>query len=213
MTSLPHDYKNSRSRLHFPRPIKTASGLGSSGYSNSLSRLPSPNDPLISQDRGQIDDISQCQQPTSLAWAAIIILGQFFILTIAWGFFALVYHYGPIPLPDKMASRAATHQPTVTLVITLVGTVLSLVSALYVHYSDYTASTVLCSNISYFLPSLFRRAMRCALTARLFRPMSFFAFSSAIEVSRGSVVLNLRHPQWTIGSLICAIVLSTMTSG
>lgn len=219
MTSLLYDHANNRSQLHFPRPITGTSG----SYSNSLSlldatwtdedesrRLPSPNDPLMSQDRGQIGHISRYRQPISLAWATIVILGQLIIPSIAWGFFALVYQYGPIPLPDKMASRAATHQSTVTLVITLVGTTLSLVSALYVHY---TTSTVPSSNIPYFLTSLFRRAMRFALTARFFRPISFFAFSSAVEVSRGSVVMNLRHAQWTIVSLICAIALSTMTAG
>ena len=67
-------------------------------------------------------------------WAIVIVLGQFVILATAWVLFAVLYHYGPIPIPDKMAARVAKSQRIVALIVTLIATALSLISALYVKF-------------------------------------------------------------------------------
>jgi biotin transporter BioY len=119
MTSLPDDFETSI----------LLSPLTSNTEEHTIQRSP-PNGPAISKDYGHI---SPYRQPVRWAWA-VIIIGQLVILGFGWVFFAVVYHYGPIALPDAMATRAAASQRTVTLVVTLVATALSLVSALYVHY-------------------------------------------------------------------------------
>lgn len=115
---------------------------------NNTQRSPSLNDPATSQDLDQPGYISPCQQSTPWTWAITIILGQLTILAIAWSFFGVVYHYGPIPLPDKMATRVTTHQRSANLIITLLATTLSLTSALYKPFMTTTGVTY--SNGSHF---------------------------------------------------------------
>lgn len=169
--------------------------------------LPRPPQISLSSNVGRI---SPCRQSIPWTWTIVIILRQLVVLAIAWVFFVLVYHYGPVPLPDKLATRTAIHPRSVTLVVTLVATALSLISGLYV---PFVTPIFLCSNIPCLLSSLFKRAMRYAITARLSRPISLFSLSNAVELSRGLVVWSFRHAQWTIISLICVTAISTMTAG
>jgi len=133
MASLTHHHDTNSQA---PKPPT----LASRSYSNfllsdaadqnesNILRSVSPNDRATSDEV----DYTSCQKSTH--WVTVIILGQLIILATAFGFFVAVHHYGPIALPDKMATRALKSPRTVTLVVTLMATALSLASALYVCY-------------------------------------------------------------------------------
>ena len=59
----------------------------------------------------------------------LVIAGQLVILGLAWGFAIVCLVNGPIALPDNWAELASTSPRALTLILALIGTAFSLLSA------------------------------------------------------------------------------------
>ncbi|KDQ51022.1 hypothetical protein JAAARDRAFT_81609 [Jaapia argillacea MUCL 33604] len=65
-----------------------------------------------------------------LGWHLAIVIGQLALMGFAWGFFGAIIRYGQILLPDKSATMVLTSPRSTTAVVTIIGTILSILSSL-----------------------------------------------------------------------------------
>ncbi|KIJ12286.1 hypothetical protein PAXINDRAFT_14905 [Paxillus involutus ATCC 200175] len=118
-----------------------------------------------------------------------IMVAQLLFSTAAWAFVgALVYH-GELPVPDSATQIISRYHSEMTLLVTLIATAISVSSSFF-----------------------FTRAIARALTSRLCRPLSLDGLRTGIELSKGSFVLDPKWPALTIVTIICVVILNTLTA-
>ncbi|KAF8155742.1 hypothetical protein B0H34DRAFT_508552 [Crassisporium funariophilum] len=167
-----------------------------SQYSESNTLLSLPSTPTHSKEFV----LSESQETGKLGWrrrffspATIlpiaILFGHTLLLAFSWTFFAITTSR-PVALSNYLAVRARDHIQTVVMVVTLLSTFISLISAV-----------------------LYTRAIRYSLARFLGGSVSLFTVASAIKMSQSSPIKNFIRPSWTIGAILCVLVVNAQTAG
>ncbi|KAJ7080258.1 hypothetical protein C8R44DRAFT_992515 [Mycena epipterygia] len=123
-------------------------------------------------------------------WAFLVISAHLLLLAFGWGFYIAVRARGQIALPASTAKRAQENPHTTTILVTLMGTCLSGVSAF-----------------------LFAHALRRSLALSLSRPMSLAALRATVSISTRTVCFNRQDIKWTMLSLAFFILTGVQTTG
>lgn len=69
-------------------------------------------------------------------------VGQTLLFVFAWGFYGAVWLRDPLPVSYKVAHLMVDYPSETTLVVTLVGTVLSVLTTSYAHFSGLSTGYV-----------------------------------------------------------------------
>ncbi|KAF8841122.1 hypothetical protein BDN67DRAFT_967615 [Paxillus ammoniavirescens] len=145
-----------------------------------------------------LDDGSRAPPPTRVCgsltgiigyFSPSIVVAQLLFSTAAWGFVAALAYHGQLPVPDSAAQIISRYHSETTLLVTLIATAISALSSFF-----------------------FTRAIGRALTSRLCRPLSLGGLRTGIELSKGSFVLDPKWPALTIVTIICVVILNTLTA-
>lgn len=119
---------------------------------------------------------------------AIAGVGQALLLTFAWGFLGAVLLSEPLTLPYSVANYMYLRPSETTLVVTLIGTVLSVATTSYVPVSSSQRAFSDASS-----RSCFALALKEALRHRMHSPISLIKLTSGITLARGEFVISFRH--------------------
>ncbi|KAH8824383.1 hypothetical protein DL96DRAFT_1712662 [Flagelloscypha sp. PMI_526] len=163
---------------------------------NSVLQIPSSSSRLAVSytPSNHLSNVVKRAGPRKLSSRAFIdlipVLGQSLLMTLTWGFWGYIVGRGYLLLPDGAATVAQQSTIIVTVITTLVGTALSLISTF-----------------------LFGTAVRNAVVTHISRPISLLVFSMLIRLSTGSFVWRPKHVKWTLATLICTVAINTMTAG
>ncbi|KDR79679.1 hypothetical protein GALMADRAFT_243756 [Galerina marginata CBS 339.88] len=122
---------------------------------------------------------------------SIIVIGQLFLLTLAWSFYLVLLLKESIPLPFYLAIRIRNDPTTFTLVLTLISTAISALSSLMLSLSIRYAA-------NYYL---------------LRRSLKVYTLGSTIKMLNNSVIFDPLHPSWTFITLGVMIAVGTQTAG
>ncbi|KAG9308885.1 hypothetical protein JVU11DRAFT_11345 [Chiua virens] len=98
-------------------------------------------------------------------------LGQTLLFCFAWGFFGVVWEYEALHLPFRIVHLLTIWPSEVTMVVTLIGTVLSLLTT-----------------------SFFALAFKEALRHRMHKPISFIKLECVIALARGGLLITQNIP-------------------
>lgn len=99
------------------------------GFLHKTKSYDSSNTPLIGGYEAKTNALPSHRSTLTLLPPLLIIAGQLVILSLAWGFAIVCLVHGPVPLPDNWAELANTSPRALTLILTLIGTIFSLISA------------------------------------------------------------------------------------
>lgn len=119
-----------------------------------------------------------------------MIAAQLLLLSLGWGFFIAVHTRGQIALPASTAQHARENPHSTTILVTLIATGLSGVSAY-----------------------LFAHALRRSLALSLSRPISLATLRGTVGISTRTVVFNRQDIKWTALSLLFFILTGVQTTG
>ncbi|KIK80249.1 hypothetical protein PAXRUDRAFT_833651 [Paxillus rubicundulus Ve08.2h10] len=118
-----------------------------------------------------------------------IVVAQLLFSTAAWVFVSALAYHRQLPLPDSAAQIISQYRSATTLLVTLIATTISALSSFF-----------------------FTRAIGRALTSRLRRPLSLGRLRTGIELSKGSFILDSKWPFLTIATIVCVVILNTLTA-
>ncbi|KAG0702649.1 hypothetical protein DFH29DRAFT_492250 [Suillus ampliporus] len=119
-----------------------------------------------------------------------IISSQVIIMAFAYGFLGAVLYYDHLAPPDQVRKLWMQYPGELTMVVTLIATVLSVVTA--------TLCTI---------------SIREALRHRMSRPISLVEISAGVALSKGSVILRPEYLRLSILTLFVFGVLRLLTAG
>ncbi|KAG1813451.1 hypothetical protein EV424DRAFT_1349034 [Suillus variegatus] len=120
----------------------------------------------------------------------VIIISQIFILAFGYGFLGAVAYYEYLAPSDSVCEAMKDYPGEVTMLVTLIATVLSVITA-----------------------TLFTLSVKEALRHRICQPISLIQLSAGIALAQGSHILNHRHMTLTVFTLFVFGVLKLLTAG
>ncbi|KAG2126571.1 uncharacterized protein EDB93DRAFT_1332802 [Suillus bovinus] len=120
----------------------------------------------------------------------VIIISQIFILAFGYGFLGAVAYYEYLAPSDTVCELMRSHPGEVTMLVTLIATVLSVITA-----------------------TLFTLSVKEALRHRICQPISLIHLSAGVALAQGSHLLNHRHMKLTVITLFIFGVLKLLTAG
>ncbi|KAG1810463.1 uncharacterized protein HD556DRAFT_1223636 [Suillus plorans] len=120
----------------------------------------------------------------------VIIISQIFILAFGYGFLGAVAYYEYLAPSDPVCELMRSYPGEVTMLVTLIATVLSVITA-----------------------TLFTLSVKEALRHRICQPISLIQLSAGIALAQGSHILNHRHMILTVFTLFVFGVLKLLTAG
>ncbi|KAG2052531.1 hypothetical protein BDR06DRAFT_887538 [Suillus hirtellus] len=120
----------------------------------------------------------------------VIIITQIFILAFGYGFLGAVAYYEYLAPSDSVCELMRSYPGEVTMLVTLIATVLSVITA-----------------------TLFTLSVKEALRHRICQPISLIQLSAGIALAQGSHILNHRHMTLTVFTLFVFGVLKLLTAG
>ncbi|KAG2137855.1 uncharacterized protein EDB93DRAFT_1090990 [Suillus bovinus] len=120
----------------------------------------------------------------------VIIISQIFILAFGYGFLGAVAYYEYLAPSDTVCELMRSHPGEVTMLVTLIATVLSVITA-----------------------TLFTLSVKEALRHRICQPISLIHLSAGVALAQGSHLLNHRHMKLTVLTLFIFGVLKLLTAG
>ncbi|KAG1890459.1 uncharacterized protein F5891DRAFT_1072257 [Suillus fuscotomentosus] len=118
----------------------------------------------------------------------VIIISQIFILAFGYGFLGAVAYYEYLAPSDSVCEAMKDYPGEVTMLVTLIATVLSVITA-----------------------TLFTLSVKEALRHRICQPISLIQLSAGIALAQGSHILNHRHMTLTVFTLFVFGVLKLLT--
>ncbi|KAG2052530.1 hypothetical protein BDR06DRAFT_957529 [Suillus hirtellus] len=120
----------------------------------------------------------------------VIIITQIFILAFGYGFLGAVAYYEYLAPSDSVCEAMKSHPGEVTMLVALIATVLSVVTA-----------------------TLFTLSVKEALRHRICQPISLIQLSAGVALAQGSHILSYRHMELTVLTLFIFGVLKLLTAG
>ncbi|KAG2112751.1 hypothetical protein BD769DRAFT_56934 [Suillus cothurnatus] len=121
---------------------------------------------------------------------AAIISGQVIILAFGCGVIGAVLYYNYLSPPDQVSNLWRDYPHELTMVVTVIATVLSLISA-----------------------TLFRISIKEALMHRMLQSISLVHLGAGVSLMRGSITLKFQCWKLTILTLFLSVVLRLLTAG
>ncbi|KAG1848809.1 hypothetical protein C8R48DRAFT_614514 [Suillus tomentosus] len=144
-----------------------------------------------------MDSASTSPRPLTVSHAhskfvhyTVIIISQIFILAFGYGFLGAVAYYEYLAPSDPVCELMRSYPGEVTMLVTLIATVLSVITA-----------------------TLFTLSVKEALRHRICQPISLIQLSAGIALAQGSHILNHRHMTLTVFTLFVFGVLKLLTAG
>ncbi|KAG2355230.1 hypothetical protein BDR07DRAFT_1340949 [Suillus spraguei] len=120
----------------------------------------------------------------------VIISCQVVILALGYGFLGALLYYDYLSLPDRVSNFCMHHSKELTMVVTLIATALSVITA-----------------------TLLTISMKEALRHRISRPISLVQLSASVALTKGTYILRHEHLRLTILTLFVFGVLKLLTAG
>ncbi|KAG2344154.1 hypothetical protein BDR05DRAFT_999314 [Suillus weaverae] len=128
--------------------------------------------------------------PTHFLRHTAITGSQVIILAFGYGFLGAVLYYDYLSPPDQVGNLWRHHPGELTMIVTLIATVLSVITA-----------------------SLFTISIKEALRHRMSQPISLVQLSAGIALAKGSIILRPEYLRLTILTLFVFGVLRLLTAG
>lgn len=134
-------------------------------------------------------------------------VGQTLLLAFAWGFLGAVLLREALTLPYPAARIIYFYPTETTLVVTVIGTVLSVATTSYVYFSNLpiiyadTPPT-----------SCFSIALKKALLCRMHKPISLMQIAGGVTLVRGEFYISFRHILTTLVTIGMFVLTKLMVS-
>lgn len=128
--------------------------------------------------------------PTNFLRHTVVISSQVIILAFGYGFLGAVLYYDYLSPPEQVGDLWRHHPGELTMVVTLIATVLSVITA-----------------------TLFAISIKEALRHQMSRPISLIQLSACVALAKGSIILRPEHLRLTTLTLFVFGVLRLLTAG